>query len=115
MGWRLTSKAGTTDVLHPVVRNQELLLPSHEHRPSIPIIDSHMRFLGLSFDVLECWESCPMDHVFMFRGTPILGQEPIPTSNDLSIEIGCEFRPIICQAPYPEVATQERRGKIDIL
>jgi hypothetical protein len=98
-----------------MIRNQELLLPSHEHGSPVPIVDGHEGFLRLSFRVLESREPRPMDHVFMLRRAPILRQEAIPTPNYLGIEIGREFWPVVRQALYPQVSAQGGGGKVNVL
>ena len=47
-----------------------------------------------------------MDHVLVLSGSPILGQETIAAANDLSIEISGKLRPVIRQAPDPQIATE---------
>ena len=57
----------------------------------------------------------PVDHVFVLSGSPILGQESIAAADNLSIKIGGELRPVICQAPNPEIAAKGWRSEIHIL
>lgn len=55
-----------------------------------------------------------MDHVLVLSSPPILGQETIASADDLSIKISGELRPVICQAPDPEIAAEGGGSEIDI-
>lgn len=72
-GPQLTCKAGTVDILYPVVWNQEFFLPPHKDGASISIVDGQARALSLMSDVTECREARPMDEIFIFASAPILG------------------------------------------
>jgi len=94
----VTCKTGAANVMYPMVWNQELFLPAHEDGASISIIDGQARTLCLVSNIAECRETGPMDDVLVFAGAPILGEKAIATADDLCVKIGCELRPVICEA-----------------
>lgn len=91
-----------------MVRDKESFLPAHEYSPAVIIRHGQVRSLQIVFNMSERWEALPVDHVFLFRGTPIARQEAVATANNFSIKVGCKFWPVLCQATYPQVATQKR-------
>jgi len=107
-------KASTADILHSVVGNQELLLPPHEDGSSVSIFHDQMRLLQLVADVPESREAAPVDHVFLLGCAPVPSQEAIATANNLCVEVGGEFWPVICQAAYAEVSTEVGEGEVNI-
>lgn len=112
----LTGKTSTVDVLNTMVGYKELLFPPHEHRSAIEgILHGQMRLLELVLHMPESGEPRPMNHILLFRRAPVARQEPIPTANYLSVKVGRELWPVVCEAPDPEVPAQVRRGEIDIL
>lgn len=66
-------------------------------------------------DIFEGWKTGPMHKVLVLRGTPILGDETISTSNNLGIEICGEFWPVIGQTTNAKVTTEGRRRKVNVL
>lgn len=101
----LTSKACTVDILDTVVWNKELLLPPHEHCTAIEgVLHSQVGLLELVLDVPESRESRPVDHILLLRSAPIAGQESISTANYLSVKVGRELWPVVCQTPDSEVS-----------
>lgn len=63
----------------------------------------------------ECREALPVNHVLLFIGAPILGQESITTAYDFCVKISGQFRPVICQAADAEISTKKRGRKVYIL
>ena len=111
----LTCKACPVDILHGLVRNDKLLLPPHENGSPISVLHRQMRFFQFVSDMSESGETSPMDHVFLLRCPPVPRQEPIPTPDDLGVEVGSKLRPVVGQATYTQVTAQMRRRKVDIL
>jgi hypothetical protein len=103
-----TRKTSAIDVLYAMVRDKESLLPAHKDSPAVILGHGQVRSLQLVFNMSECWEALPVDHVFLFRGTPVARQEAVTAPNDFGIEIRCELWPVLCQTAYPQVATQKR-------
>ena len=112
----LTGKASTVDVLHTVVGDQELLLPAHEDRPSVERVGHrHLRLLELVPDVAEGREPRPVHHVLLLGRAPIARQEPVPTPNDLGVEVRRELGPVVGEAADAQVPAEVRGGKVDVL
>lgn len=103
----LTSKAGPVDVLYSVVWDQETLLPSHEDCSAGVAVNCATRHIEFVFDMTEGGEARPVGHIFMLVCAPILRQETIAAPNDLRIEVGGKFRPVVGQSPYAEVPAKE--------
>ena len=59
-------------------------------------------------DMSESGEASPVNHIFLLRCAPIPRQEPIPTPDDLGIEVRRELGPVICQATYAQIPAQMR-------
>ena len=102
-----TCKTCTIDVLYAMVRNEEALLPSHEHSSTVTV-HCEMRHLQLVLDMAESGETSPMDHVLLLIGTPIPRQETIAASDDLGVEVGCQLRPVVGQSTNTKIAAQKR-------
>ena len=102
----LTSKTRAIDILHPVVWDQEFLLPSHEHGTSVGIAHGQVRLPQFLPDMSESRETTPMHHILLFTGSPVSSQESIPTPNDFSIKVRGQFRPVVCQTANAKVTTQ---------
>ena len=103
--WPLTSKARAVDILHTVIRDKELLLPTHEDRAAVErILHRQVGLLELVLDVAERRESRPMHHVLLLIRPPVPRQETVPTADDLRIEICRQLGPVIRQATNPEVS-----------
>lgn len=66
-------------------------------------------------DMSESGEASPVDHIFLLRRSPIARQEPIPTPDDLGIEVRGELGPVVCQASYAQITAQMRGREVDIL
>src|SRR5271154_4069637 len=82
----LTCKACAIDILHTMIWYQKPFFPSHEYCTTILVIDCHVRPFSLMPYMLKSRKTRPMHHVLVLSSSPILGQEPIPTANDLSIK-----------------------------
>ena len=98
-----------------MVWDKESLLPTHKDGPAVILGHGQVRSLQFVFNMPECREALPMNHVFLFRGTPIARQEAVAAPNNFGIEIGCELWPVLCQAAYPQVTAQKGRRKVNIL
>jgi hypothetical protein len=97
-----------------MVWDQEPLLPPHKDDATVSVIQSHMGSLSLMPNVLESWETRPMDDVLVLGCTPVLCEEAIAAADNLSVEISGEFWPIIRQTSYSKIATESRGRKVDI-
>lgn len=103
----LTCKACTVDILHTMVRNQELLLPPHEHRSAVQrVLHGQVRLLELVLHMPESGETGPVHHILLFRCTPVARQEPIPAANYLGVKVGRQLRPVVCEALDSQVPAQ---------
>ena len=96
-----TCKTGAIDVLYAMVRDKESLLPTHKDSPTVVIGHCQVRSLQFVFNMSECWEALPVDHVFLFRGTPITSQEAVTAADNLCVKVSCELWPVLRQASYP--------------
>lgn len=104
-----TCKARAVDVLDPMVWDEELLLPTHEHCTTAEgILHCQVRLLELILHMSEGGESGPVHHVFLLVRSPVACQKAIPASNDFSVKVRCELRPVIRQAADSKVAAQVR-------
>ena len=103
-----TCEASAVYVLDAMVRDKESLLPAHEDGPAVVLRHGQVGPLQVVFNMSECWEALPVNHVFLFRGAPIARQEAVTTANNFGIEVGRELWPVLCQAAYSQVATQKR-------
>jgi hypothetical protein len=110
-----TCKACAVDILHSMIWDQKFLLPPHEYDSSVPVINRHMWKLSFVLYMFECGESRPMHDIFMPGCTPVLGEETISTTNDLSIKISGQLWPIVCQTADPEITAQRRCSKVHVL
>ena len=79
-----------------MVRDEESLLPTHKYGPAVILRHGQVRSLQLVFNVSECWEALPVNHVFLFRGAPVARQEAVTAANDFGIEVGRELWPVLC-------------------
>ena len=82
-------KTCAIDLAHTIIRHQELLLPSHEHVFTVrAILVVEVRLLRLFCQGSPSWKACPVLHVFLVAGTPVIvsGLEGIFGSNDLALE-----------------------------
>lgn len=104
-----TCKARTIDVLNPVVRDEELLLPTHEDSSAIEgVLHRQVWLLELVLHMSEGGEPGPVHHVLLLVRSPVARQEAISASNDLGVKVGRELRPVVRQPADAEVATQVR-------
>lgn len=92
-----------------MVRDKESLLPAHKDSPAVILRHGQVRPFQFVFNMSECWEALPVYHVLLFGGAPIARQEAVTAANNFGIEVRCELWPVLSQAAYPQVATQERR------
>lgn len=91
-----------------MVRDKESFLPAHKDSAMVIVRHGQVRSLQIVLNMSECREALPMDHVFLFRGTPVARQEAVTASNNFGVKVSCELWPVLCQTPYPQVATQKR-------
>jgi hypothetical protein len=98
-----------------MIGNQEPLFPPHKDCTTISILHGQIRSFGFMLDMFEGWKTGPMHKVFVLRGTPILGDETISTSNNLGIKICGEFWPVIGQTTNAKITTEGRRRKVNVL
>lgn len=103
---QLTRETCTTDVLDSVIGHQKLLLPPHEDRPAICVLHGQMGFLQFMAHVPEGRKACPMNHIFLFRRAPIPGQEAIPATDDLRVEIGGQLWPVVREPSDAQVPAE---------
>jgi hypothetical protein len=101
-----TCKACTADILNTMIWNQKSFLPSHEHRPAVPVLHGQQWLLELVLDMAKSRKSRPMHHVLLLGSAPVSGQKTIPTTDDLGVKISRELRPVVRETPDAEVATQ---------
>ena len=112
----LTCKARAIDVLHTVVRDEELLLPAHKHCAAIErILHRQVRLLELVLDVPERGEPRPVHHILLLVCSPVPRQETIPAANNLGVEVGRQFGPVVGKTTDAQVPAQARRGEVDVL
>lgn len=103
----LTRETGTVDVLHTVVRDEELLLPAHEHSPAVEsVFHRQMRLVKLVLDMSERREPPPVNHVLRLGRAPVARQETIPTANDLGVKVRRKLWPVVCESTNAEVPAQ---------
>ena len=98
-----------------MVGDKESFLPPHEHSPPIAIRHGQMRSPQFVLDMPKCWEALPMNHVFLFVCSPLLGQKAIAAADYLCVKVGRQLGPVVGQSAYAEVPAEEGRGKVDIL
>ena len=111
-----TRKASTIDVLHTMVGNQELLLPAHEDRTAAERVrHGQQRLLQLRSHMTERGETGPVHHVLRLRSAPIAREEAIPAPNNLGVEVGRQFGPVVGKTTDAQVPAQARRGEVDVL
>jgi hypothetical protein len=56
-----------------------------------------------------------MHDIFVPSCTPVLGEETIPTTNDLGIKISCQLWPIVSQTADPKITAERRCSKVYVL
>lgn len=111
----LAGKTCAIDILYAVIRNQETLLPPHEHGPSVAVRDGVVRSFKVVLNVTEGGEAGPMYHVVGLVGAPILSTEAVAAANDLSVKVGGELGIIFGETSDAKVTAEERRRKVDVL
>jgi hypothetical protein len=79
-----------------MVRDEESLLPAHKDSPAVILRHGQVRPLQFTFNMSECWEPLPVDHVLLFRGAPIARQEAVTAANNFGIEVCGELWPVLC-------------------
>ena len=98
-----TLETRTTDRPHPVVRNQEVLLPAHEDVFALgDVLDDDRGALACLFGVgSERGELGPVGEIRLVVGTPalVLGHEAIFGPNDFALEV-CRQRGMVVGEPY---------------
>ena len=103
----LTCKARTVDILHTMVRHEELLLPPHEHRSAVQrVLHGQVRLLELVLHMSERGEAGPVHHVLLFRCSPVARQEPVPAANYLGVKICRQLWPVVGEALDSQVPAQ---------
>jgi hypothetical protein len=100
-------KASAIDVLYAMVRDKESFLPAHKNSPAVIIRHGKVWSLQVVLNVSECREALPMDHVLLFRGTPVACQKAVTAANDFGIKVSRKFWPVLRKTTYPQVATQK--------
>ena len=99
-----------------MIRNKELLLPTHKDRTAIErVLHRQVGLLELVLHMAEGGESRPVDHILLLSCAPIPRQEPVATSNYLGVKVGRKLWPVVCQAADSEVAAQVRGRKVNVL
>lgn len=86
-------KTCAIDLAYTMVRHQELLFPTHEHVfPVRAILVVEVRLLRLFRQRPPSWEACPVLHVLLVAGTPIIvsGLEGVFGPDDLAFEKGSQ-------------------------
>jgi hypothetical protein len=91
--------------MYTMIWNQEAFLPSHEDGTPVPVCHGEMGAFELMSYMFEGGEAGPVDHIILFRGTPVLCQETVTASDDFGIEECGQFWPVVCQTTNAEVAT----------
>lgn len=82
-------ETGTVNFSHTVVRDKELLLPSHEHVFSIStVLVVEIWLLRLFGQRSPSRKACPVFHILLIAGTPVVmpGLEGVFRSNNLAFE-----------------------------
>ena len=111
----LTCEAGTVDVLHTVIRDEEPFLPAHENRTAVTVGEGVAGLLQLVLDRLECREPLPVHHIVLLGSVPLPREEPMSAANDFGIEIRCQLGPVVSEAANAEVTAEERGVKVNVL
>lgn len=109
-----TGKTCAIDILYAVIRDQETLLPPHEHGPSVAVRDGVVRSFKVVLNVTEGGEAGPMYHVVGLVGAPVLSTEAVATANDFSVKVGGELGIIFGETSDAKVTAEERRRKVDV-
>lgn len=98
-------RPSSTDLLGFMVRHKELLLPTHEDRPSLALTHRQSRSLKLVSDRAESREARPVREVTSLGRSPILsGDEAESTANDLCVEVGRQLRVVLGQILDTQIA-----------
>jgi hypothetical protein len=105
-------EAGARDGSHPVVGNEEIFLPSHEHVLTLSKVAvceiSALRLFGKWF---PSGETGPVMDIRLFVGAPFLiaSLERVFSTNDLSFKECSQGRVIFCKAYFGSNQEETRR------
>lgn len=83
---------------HPMIRNEEIFFPPHEHVLSLrEIAVGEVGSLGMLCQRTKCWEPCPVRHISLLSRTPCLipSYESMLGANYLAFEERRQGRKII--------------------
>jgi len=112
----LKTRAG--DGLHPVVRHQEILLPSHVQLLALQMVRRReVRCARGLIPGFPFREATPMRHVNFVATAPreMRRFEFVLGADNFGFEECCQSRMIVGQALYPKVSAEKRLFQIDIL
>ena len=98
-----------------MVGDQKLFLPAHEDRAAVGVLHREVGLLEVVAHVAEGREASPVDHVLLLCRAPVPGQEAVPAADDLCVEVGREFRPVVREAADSQIAAEMRRSEVDVL
>lgn len=111
-------EAGPTNLPHPVVRDEERLLPAHEHVLALrEVLVVEIRFLGSVLEGPPGGEASPVLHIRLVGGTPggVAGLERVFPADDFAFEVGRQGRVVFGEAFDAQVAAEEGFGHVDVL
>ena len=111
-------EARPTNLPHPVVRDQERLLPAHEHVLALrKVLVVEIRFLGGVLEGPPGGEAGPVLHVALVGGAPggVPGLEGVFAADDLTFEVGRQGGVVFGEAFDAQVAAEEGLGHVDVL
>lgn len=94
-------EACAVDLPHPVVRDKEGLLPSHEDVFAlVEVLQVEVFFLGVTREGSEGREARPVLHIGSVGRAPggVLGAEGVVRTDDFAFEIGCQAWVVFGQA-----------------
>jgi len=106
------------DLPHPVVGNQEGLLPAHEHVLALrKVLVVEIRFLSAVFEGPPRGEAGPVQHVGLVGGAPggVARLKGVLAADDLAFEVGGQGGVVFGEAFDAQVAAKEGLGHVDVL
>ena len=90
-----------------MIRDKELLLPTHKDRTAIErVLHRQVGLLELVLHMSERGEAGPVHHVLLFRCSPVARQEPVPAANYLGVKIRRQLWPVVGEALDSQVPAQ---------
>jgi hypothetical protein len=105
-------EAGARDGSHPVVGNEEIFLPSHEHVLTLSKVTvGEISALRLFGEWLPSGKTGPMMDIRLLIGAPFLiaSLERVFSTNDLSFKECGQSRVIFCKAYFGSNQNETRR------